>query len=204
MSATVGTPAFSRLTASITLQGDDEPQCPTPEMATSDSAAISSMNGAPFEGKPLRQNLMSVTRWSRLSVVAKASSTTSENSLPLSSSATRKPCSDCGRGAVGTEPVCGAPVGINTVMVSAMGNSCSIRSKVYDGIPDYASTLGAQKSLQNREKSWRSQQMAAADKSRRMHARSRACLAPRFTDAGVCRLVANCQAAAPPNRRSDP
>ncbi len=61
MSATVGTPAFSRLTASMTLHGEDEPQWPTPLMATSVSAAISAMKGAPLAGKPLRQNLMSVT-----------------------------------------------------------------------------------------------------------------------------------------------
>ena len=57
----LGTPAFSRLTASITLHSVEEPQCPTPLMATSVCAAISSMKGAPLAGKPLRQNLMVVT-----------------------------------------------------------------------------------------------------------------------------------------------
>ena len=46
------------------VQGDDEPQWPTPLIATSLAAAISAMNGAPLAGKPLRQNRMSLMPWS--------------------------------------------------------------------------------------------------------------------------------------------
>src|SRR3984957_12863959 len=92
-------------------------------MATSVSAAISAMNGAPLAGKPLRQNLMLVTPWSRRRTSASASSTTSENSLPLSRSPTRSPLSDCGRSAVLMGAVAGAPVGSITVWVLGMAFS---------------------------------------------------------------------------------
>src|SRR5262249_27200171 len=123
-SATVGTPAFSRLTASMTLQGDEEPQWPTPLMATSVSAAISSMNGAPLAGKPLRQNLICVAPKSRRSTAASPSSTTSENSFPLSRRPIRNPLRDCGRSAGRIAAVAGTPVGTSTVAVDDMLTSC--------------------------------------------------------------------------------
>jgi hypothetical protein len=43
-----GLKAVSLKVIGVHFQGDDEPQWPTPEITTSESAAILAMNGAPF------------------------------------------------------------------------------------------------------------------------------------------------------------
>lgn len=94
----VGMPRSSSAAASRAVHGAEDPQWTTSVITASQERASSGIKGAPLAGNCLSHNRVSLTPNCCLSTVPMALAT-SENSLPLSSSAMRAPRRDCRRGA---------------------------------------------------------------------------------------------------------